>query len=124
MSMLLSHSGAGALRGTYDNAVFECEGGPWDGLRIPAAGTVTNVLLGGAFDGATTTHDNFSLQLVSPDETEPYPFVLDIDALFYPPDRISGGASWAEKSPDCGEGLRGHAGTCSRGEFRAVRDRL
>ena len=121
MSMLLSHSGDGAVRGSYDNAVFECEGeSPWDGLGIPATGAVTNVLLGESFKPRnSSTRGSLSLQLVSPDETEPYPLVLVLDAYFAPPDTMSGGAQWAgAEHAECSEG------SCSLGSFSGVRDRL
>jgi hypothetical protein len=127
LSMLLGHSGDGALHGSYDNAVFECEGeSPWDDLAIPATGAVTNVHLGESFKlgPSSSTRGSFSLQLVSPDETEPYPLVIELDAAFAPPDTIYGGAHWAEKPAECGEGSRGHAGSCSKGGFQGVRDRL
>jgi hypothetical protein len=122
MSMLLSHSGDGALHGSYNNAVLDCEGAsPWDGLTIPASGAVTKVLLGESWKlgPGFPTYYHFSLQLVSPDETEPYPIVILLHGSLAPPDTIYGGASWAgAEHAECSDG------SCSLGGFGGVRERL
>ena len=60
----------------------------------------------------------FPFPEVSPDETEPYPLVIELGAAFAPPDTIYGGARWAEQPLCHGTGF------CSNGGFRGVRDRL